>query len=165
MIAKNNFIENLNEKVELALHDGPPLHVSGQNWALIIVLGPEGCTQRNVKYVETILGTFETEAECDEHAEKLWKLGYQWFDMHKVPMYKCLPFPPCTKPENVKYVEKEMNQIMQGYRQGEVYAQKAIQDRIAADRATQPPLFSDQEEKKNEEEKTADQAVHVLQTM
>lgn len=132
--ARSNFVENLNLKIEQALQEGPPLKVDGQNWALIVVLGPEGCTQRNVKFVETILGTFDTEAECDAHAEKLWQLGYQWFDMHKVPMYKCLPFPPNTKVENVKYVEDEMNRIMQGYKNQEVYAQKALQDRVQKDR-------------------------------
>lgn len=134
LIARNNFVENINLKIEQALIDGPPLKVDGQQWALTIVLGPEGCAQRNVKYVQVLLGVFDTEQECDDHASKLWKLGYQWFDIHKMPMYKCMPFPPCTKREKVIYCEKEMRDIMGGYAKQEQYAQRAIQERVENDR-------------------------------
>jgi hypothetical protein len=137
LVAKNNFVENLNLRIEQALDNGPPLKVPGQNWALIIVLGPDACAQRNVKFVQVLLGVFDTEAECDDHAKKLWQLGYQWFDIHRIPLYRCMPYPPCTKCENVKYVEDEMNEIMNGYRRQEVYAQQALQERIIADRAVE----------------------------
>lgn len=157
LVAKNNFVENLQIKIEQALVDGPPLKVAGQNWALTVVLGPEGCAQRNVKYVQVLLGVFDTEEECDEHAQKLWKLGYQWFDMHKMPLYKCMPYPPCTKFEKVKYVEKEMNDIINGYKAQEEYAQRALQERVVASRekGDQAPQKVEPEEKGDEpDEKT-----------
>lgn len=132
--SKDNYVPDLVNRIEDALVEGPPLKVMGQNWALTVVLGPEGCHQRNVKFVQVFLGTFDTEEECDEHAQKLWNRGYKWFDMHKVPMYKCLPYPPCTKVEKVKYVDEEMQSIMQGYKKQEEYAQRALHDRVMFDR-------------------------------
>lgn len=132
---KNNFIPDIDKKIDHALKFGPPIKVENQEWALIIVLGPEGCPQRNVKYVMSILGVFETREEADNHAKELHEAGYIWFDIHLVPLYKLLPFPPCTRPDQVKYFEKEMGQIMDGYRNQEQYAQKALQDRLVFDRA------------------------------
>ena len=149
IVARDNFISNLAERCEDCLINGPPIKVPGQEFALVVVIGPENCAQRNVKFAEIILGVFETEAECNEHTEKLFKRGYEFFDIHVVPLYKCLPLPPNTKQEKVKFVDEELNQILGGYKRQEAFAQKALQDRIAEDRAIEKAAIAAATEEKN----------------
>lgn len=156
--ARNNFVENLNEKVEASMCNGPPISTPGQNWALVCVLGPEGTAQKNVKFVFNILGAFETESECDSHARRLHALGYEWFDIHKVPLYKFLPLPLCTKQEQVVYFDEQMKSIMDGYRNQEVMAQRALQDRIAHDREEEKRIIAERQAEREAELKAGSQA-------
>lgn len=129
--SRNNFDEFMGEKIDACFKNGPPTKVDEQEFALIVVLGPEGCRQRNVKWIFQLLGVFPTEDAAKEHSRELYEAGYKWFDIHIAPMYKMLPFPPCVKKEQVEYVDREMKEIMGGYRDQEKHAQRVVRDRVS----------------------------------
>jgi hypothetical protein len=145
---QNNFIDNIDLRMEEALNNGPPMHVNGQNYALIIYLAPQGTRQRNIEAGMMILGTFQSEELARAHIDKLARLGYVYFDIFIVQMYGFFPLPPPTDMgAQTEYINGEMNKIMQYHRRAVVTEQEEVQRRVAESRE------HDQEQRRRLEEK------------
>jgi hypothetical protein len=132
---QNNFIDNIDIQMEEALTNGPPVHVNGQNYGLIIYLAPQGTNQRNIEAGMMLLGTFNTEELAKAHIAKLARMGYVFFDIFIVEMYRFFPLPPPTDMSNSEYINDEMNKIMQYHRNAVVNDQAEVQRRVDECRA------------------------------
>ena len=128
--ARNNFIPDLDIKMEAALADGPPLRVNGQKFALITYLAPHGTRQRNIEAGMMILGVFSDERLAKAHIEKLARAGYIYFDIFIVQMYCFFPLPPPLDMENAEYINAEMNELMGAHRRAVCSDQDEVQRRV-----------------------------------
>lgn len=96
---------------EASLLEKVKLRVPGQNWVLINMVGP-GLRQQVKKSAFRILGTFDTEAEAEAHAEEYRKLDDR-FDLYVCQMYQFLPvLEEVHDVGNVKYDQKEINTLL-----------------------------------------------------
>jgi hypothetical protein len=108
------------------LSEDPP--IPGQLWTCISFLSPEGiknCSLRGLK----IRGVFGTKPEADKYAEELQKIDSD-FHVFVGEMGKWLPWDP--DPNDIKdniYQEKELNDLMKGYKDNLDKAKKMQQDR------------------------------------
>lgn len=108
------------------LTEDPP--IPGQLWVCVSFLSPEGiknCSLRGLK----IRGVFGTRPEADKYAEELQKIDPD-FHVFVGEMGKWLPWDP--DPNDIKdniYQEKELNDLMKGYKDNLDKAKKMQQDR------------------------------------
>jgi len=102
--------------------------IPGQIWVCISFLSPEGiknCSIRGLK----IRGVFGTREEADKHAEKLQKKD-QDFNVFVGEMGKWLPWDPDPNDVNDQiYHEKELNDLMKGYKDNLEKAKQMQNDR------------------------------------
>jgi hypothetical protein len=121
--------------------------VPGQLWVCISFLSPEGiknCSVRGLK----IRGVFGTKQEADKRADELRK-GDPDFHVFVGEMGKWLPWDP--DPNDVKeqiYQEKELNDLMKGYKEN-LEKSKRMQQQRKEDMIRQAAI-----EEKSREEKT-----------
>jgi hypothetical protein len=103
--------------------------VPGQLYALISIVGPEGCNQKSEKFGLKILGAFGTRDEAANHAKKLQEEDAT-FDILLVDMYQWALIPPeLSEVEDVHYNEKRLEEIMAGYRENQKAAAKMFEER------------------------------------
>lgn len=103
--------------------------VPGQLYALISIVGPEGCNQKSEKFGLKILGAFGTRDEAANHAKKLQEEDAT-FDILLVDMYQWALIPPeLSEVEDVHYNEKRLEEIMTGYRENQKAAAKMFEER------------------------------------
>ncbi len=102
--------------------------IPGQLWVCISFLSPEGiknCSVRGLK----VRGVFGTRQEADQRAEELQKIDSD-FHVFVGEMGKWLPWDP--DPNDVQdqiYQEKELNDLMKGYKDNLEKSKKMQQDR------------------------------------
>ena len=112
--------------------DRPPLVFDGQEYALVIIVGPEGCAQKNKKFAFNVLGCFRTAEESHAHAKKLNQEGYDLFDLYTVQTRQFLPLPPPnpTEMEDVHYPDQLLDTIMGEQRKKVDHAEKNLQKNV-----------------------------------
>lgn len=102
--------------------------IPGQLWVCLSFLSPEGiknCSMRGLK----IRGVYGTRQEADKHAEELQQLDPD-FHVFVGEIGKWLPWDP--DPNDVKdqvYQEKELNDLMKGYKDNLAKSKKMQEDR------------------------------------
>lgn len=110
----------------------PPLVFENQQYALIIVVGPEGLSQKNKQFAFNVLGCFRTADEGHAFARKLNTAGYDMFDMFVVQTRKFCPLPPPTPTdlEDVHYQDHLLNTIMTEQRKRVDHSAKAVHAKV-----------------------------------
>jgi hypothetical protein len=102
--------------------------IPGQLWVCMSFLSPEGiknCSIRGIK----VRGVFNSKQEADEHAKELQKIDSD-FHVFVGEMGKWLPWDP--EPNDVAdqhYYEKELNDLMKGYKDNLQKASKVQEER------------------------------------
>lgn len=108
------------------LSEDPP--IPGQLWVCISFLSPEGiknCSLRGLK----IRGVFGTKQEADKRAEELQKIDSD-FHVFVGEMGKWLPWDPDPNDSGDQvYQEKELQDLMKGYKENLGKAAKVQEDR------------------------------------
>ena len=114
--------------------DRPPLVYEGQQYALVIVVGPEGLGQRNKQFAFNVLGCFQTAEDSHRFAKRLNDAGYDMFDMYTVETRQFLPMPPPTAAEleDVHYGDQLLDAIMSEQRKKIDHSQKTIERNLEA---------------------------------
>lgn len=115
------------------LNEDPP--VFGQKWVCLSFLSPEGvrgCTVRGVK----IRGSYDTREDADKQAKKLRELDPD-FNVFVGEVGKWLPWDPDPNSiEDQVYAEKELNELMHGYKENLTEARKVEEQRKRDMKAT-----------------------------
>ena len=101
--------------------------VSGQNYALISVVSPQG-GQKSENICLKIKGVFNTLEDANKHAEMLQKID-STFDIYVVEMYSWLLVPPDTTLIEQKHVDSKLNEIIGGHRESQVKAKMYFEER------------------------------------
>ena len=135
--------------------DRPPLVNDGQEFALVIIVGPECCAQKNKQWAFNVLGCFRTAEESHAFARKLNAAGYDAFDMFTVQTRQFLPLPPPppNELEDVHYPDQLLNTIMTEQRKRIDHSEKSVQKSLCecserADSHNQAVRKASEEEKK-----------------
>lgn len=105
--------------------------VSGQNFALVSFVSPEG-NQRGEQCAMKIRGVFGTKEEASAHVKRLMRMDNS-FDIYLVQMYKWLPVPP--KPELIEdqeYSDQFLNDLIKGYKESQLAAKEHFAQRKRA---------------------------------
>ena len=101
--------------------------VSGQNYALISVVSPQG-TQKNENICLKIKGVFNNLEDANKHAEMLQKID-STFDIYVVEMYSWLLVPPDPTLIEQKHVDNKLNEIIGGHRESQLKAKMYFEER------------------------------------
>lgn len=101
--------------------------VSGQNYALISVVSPQGC-QKSENICLKIKGVFNTLEDANKHAEMLQKID-STFDIYVVEMYSWLLVPPDPTLIEQKHVDSKLNEIIGGHRESQLKAKMYFEER------------------------------------
>lgn len=102
--------------------------IPNQRYVCISFISPEGiknCSIRGLK----IRGVFPTKEEADKRAEELQKIDPD-FDIYVGEVGKWLPWDP--DPNSIKdavYQEKELNDLVKGYKENQEKAKKMLEQR------------------------------------
>ena len=113
---------SLNENV-----DKDTEKVSGQNYALISIVSPNG-GQKCENICLKIKGVFNSLEEANKHAEMLQKID-STFDIYVVEMYSWLLMPPDPKLIEQKHVDSKLNEIIGGHRESQLKAKMYFEER------------------------------------
>lgn len=97
----------------------PPFVHDGQEFALVVFVGPETFRQSAEKFAVMVLGCFRSAEESNNFARKLVDSGYDKFDMYTVQTRQFLPLPPPPPQElnDVHYPDKLLNRILRAQRE------------------------------------------------
>ena len=101
--------------------------VSGQNYALISVVSPQG-SQKSENICLKIKGVFNTLEDANKHAEMLQKID-STFDIYVVEMYSWLLVPPDPNLIEQKHVDSKLNEIIGGHRESQLKAKMYFEER------------------------------------
>jgi len=101
--------------------------VSGQNYALICVVSPQG-GQKSENICLKIKGVFNTLEDANKHAEMLQKID-STFDIYVVDMYSWLLVPPDPTLIEQKHVDSKLNEIIGGHRESQLKAKMYFEER------------------------------------
>ena len=101
--------------------------VSGQNYALISVVSPQG-GQKSENICLKIKGVFNTLDDANKHAEMLQKID-STFDIYVVEMYSWLLVPPDPTLIEQKHVDSKLNEIIGGHRESQLKAKMYFEER------------------------------------
>ena len=101
--------------------------VSGQNYALISVVSPQG-GQKSENICLKIKGVFNTLEDANKHAEMLQKID-STFDIYVVEMYSWLLVPPDPTLIEQKHVDSKLNEIIGGHRESQLKAKMYFEER------------------------------------
>lgn len=101
--------------------------VSGQNYALISVVSPQG-GQKSENICLKIKGVFNTLEGANKHAEMLQKID-STFDIYVVEMYSWLLVPPDPTLIEQKHVDSKLNEIIGGHRESQLKAKMYFEER------------------------------------
>lgn len=101
--------------------------VSGQNYALISVVSPQG-GQKSENICLKIKGVFNTLEDANKHAEMLQKIN-STFDIYVVEMYSWLLVPPDTTLIEQKHIDSKLNEIIGGHRESQLKAKMYFEER------------------------------------
>ena len=101
--------------------------VSGQNYALISVVSPQG-SQKSENICLKIKGVFNTLEDANKHAEMLQKID-STFDIYVVEMYSWLLVPPDPTLIEQKHVDSKLNEIIGGHRESQLKAKMYFEER------------------------------------
>ena len=101
--------------------------VSGQNYALISIVSPEG-SQKNDNICLKIKGVFKTLEEANKHAEMLQKID-STFDIYVVEMYSWLLVPPDPTLIEQKHLDSKLNEIIGGHRESQLKSKMYFDER------------------------------------
>ena len=101
--------------------------LSGQNYALISVVSPQG-KQQSDNICLKIKGVFNKLEEANKHAEILQKLE-STFDIYVVEMYSWLLVPPDPTLIEQKHVDLKLNEIIGGHRESQLKAKMHFEER------------------------------------
>lgn len=101
--------------------------VSGQNYALISVVSPQGC-QKSDNVCLKIKGVFNTLEDANKHAEMLQKIN-STFDIYVVEMYSWLLVPPDPTLIEQKHVDSKLNEIIGGHRESQLKSKMYFEER------------------------------------
>ena len=101
--------------------------ISGQNFALISVVSPQG-SQKSENICLKIKGVFNTLEEANKHAEMLQKID-STFDIYVVEMYSWLLVPPDPTLIEQKHVDSKLNEIIGGHRESQLKAKMYFEER------------------------------------
>ena len=101
--------------------------VSGQNYALINVVSPQG-DQKSENICLKIKGVFNTLEDANKHAEMLQKIN-STFDIYVVEMYSWLLVPPDPTLIEQKHVDSKLNEIIGGHRESQLKAKMYFEER------------------------------------
>ena len=101
--------------------------VSGQNYALISVVSPQG-GQKSENICLKIKGVFNTLEDANKHAEMLQKIN-STFDIYVVEMYSWLLVPPDPTLIEQKHVDSKLNEIIGGHRESQLKAKMYFEER------------------------------------
>ena len=113
---------SLNENVDKDIEK-----VSGQNYALICVVSPQG-GQKSENICLKIKGVFNTLEDANKHAEMLQKID-STFDIYVVDMYSWLLVPPDPTLIEQKHVDSKLNEIIGGHRESQLKAKMYFEER------------------------------------
>ena len=101
--------------------------ISGQNYALISVVSPQG-SQKSENICLKIKGVFNTLEDANKHAEILQKIN-STFDIYVVEMYSWLLVPPDPTLIEQKHVDSKLNEIIGGHRESQLKAKMYFEER------------------------------------
>ncbi len=101
--------------------------LSGQNYALISVVSPQG-SQKCENICLKIKGVFNNLEEANKHAEMLQKLD-STFDIYVVEMYSWLLVPPDPTLIEQKHVDSKLNEIIGGHRESQLKSKMYFEER------------------------------------
>lgn len=101
--------------------------VSGQNYALISVVSPQG-GQKSENICLKIKGVFNTLEDANKHAEMLQKID-STFDIYVVEMYSWLLVPPDPTLIEQKHVDSKLNEIIGCHRESQLKAKMYFEER------------------------------------
>lgn len=101
--------------------------LSGQNYALISVVSPQG-SQKCDNICLKIKGVFNNLDEANKHAEMLQKLD-STFDIYVVEMYSWLLVPPDPSLIEQKHVDSKLNEIIGGHRECQLKSKMYFEER------------------------------------
>lgn len=101
--------------------------VSGQNYALISVVSPQG-GQKSENICLKIKGVFNTLEDANKHAEMLQKID-STYDIYVVEMYSWLLVPPDPTLIEQKHVDSKLNEIIGGHRESQLKAKMYFEER------------------------------------
>ena len=101
--------------------------VSGQNYALISIVSPQG-GQKSENICLKIKGVFNTLEDANKHAEMLQKID-STYDIYVVEMYSWLLVPPDPTLIEQKHVDSKLNEIIGGHRESQLKAKMYFEER------------------------------------
>ena len=101
--------------------------VSGQNYALISIVSPQG-SQKSENICLKIKGVFNTLEDANKHAEMLQKID-STFDIYVVEMYSWLLVPPDPTLIEQKHVDSKLNEIIGGHRESQLKSKMYFEER------------------------------------
>ena len=101
--------------------------ISGQNYALISVVSPQG-NQKSENICLKIKGVFNNLEEANKHAEMLQKID-STFDIYVVEMYSWLLVPPDHSLIEQKHVDSKLNEIIGGHRESQLKSKMYFEER------------------------------------
>jgi len=130
--------------------------VSGQNYALISVVSPQG-GQKSENICLKIKGVFNTLEDANKHAEMIQKID-STFDIYVVEMYSWLLVPPDPTLIEQKHVDSKLNEIIGGHRESQLKAKMYFEERK---RELIENINIENEERKQENEKKDEENVLV----
>ena len=105
------------------------LTVPGQVYALVSIVSPTSA-QKSDSCALKIRGVFGTRAEAEAHVRKLQRMDNS-FDIFLVDMYKWLMVPPpdVNSIEDQEYADKQLNDLMKGYKESQLAAKQQFAER------------------------------------
>lgn len=104
----------------------------GQNWGVIIFVGPKA-HQKCEHFAINFIGAFPTAEDANQYCLKLQNNGWNFFTTYVIPMNKLIPFPPpsdkdveeCVYPDNI------LNQLMDRHKKDMFEAEDRIDGRLS----------------------------------
>lgn len=111
----------------------PPLVNDGQEYALVVMVGPEHMPQKSKQFAFQVLGCFRTADESHAFAKRLNEAGYDHFDMYTVMTRAFIALPPPSPNElqDVHYQDKLLDTIMTAQRKNADHTEQEFQRKSA----------------------------------
>lgn len=107
--------------------DKDTMKVSGQNYALISLVSPNG-NQKSEQCCLKIRGVFNTLDDANKHAEMIQKID-STFDVYVVEMYSWLLIPPDPELIEQKHINSKLNEILIGHRESQLKSKMYFEER------------------------------------
>jgi len=142
-----NFSENSSEtnagggKTRVPEPDPPFIRIPGQNYLLISNVGPTA-GQKNDFVAIKVRGCFSSIKEADEFAKDMREKVDPDFDYFIIPMWTWVLLPLNPEQVRMKYTDKHLDQIMEGYYESMEKSQLHLQERLDEARKYMKPISS-----------------------